>query len=271
MDIAKMQERARKLEENYKLRNYPIALKFYEKAADAPEGTIFPLRDMKKHMALCQVFAYARMKGKTYGLTKEDHWCWTPLICYGCVDASPGTEAFEEVVKYIGIRDKDKARQFFADFPRLPLNKYEAVVVSPLRSAAFEPDVVLVYAEPAKINHMLRGIKSAVGGTISSVFDGIDSCIYSTIPPITQNEYRITLPDPGERERGRCRDEEIILSVPGKRLEEYFECQNLDSPFGAFNDFLLDCELDFPRPPFYNKLFELWGLEQGNDWEVRTK
>ena len=38
--------------------------------------------------------------------------------------------------------------------------------------------------------------------------------------------------------------------------------------FGGFSDAMLDCELDFPRPPFYNKLFELWGLEQGEDWKL---
>ena len=59
-----------------------------------------------------------------------------------------------------------------------------------------------------------------------------------------------------------------ILTVPGKRLEEFFDSLNLGSPFGGFSDAMLDCELDFPRPPFYNKLFELWGLEQGEDWKL---
>ncbi len=268
MDIQAMNESGRKLEEAFKLRNMPIAVKFYEKAADAPQGTVFPKRDLKKHMALCQAFSYARMKGMTIGLTKEDHWCWNPLIGFGNVECVPGQEQFDEVVKYIGIPDKKKAEEFFAHFPRLPLYKYEAVVIAPLKRATFRPDVVMIYAEPAKVNHMVRCIKAVVGGYIHSVFDGIDSCVYCTVPSFTENEYRITLPDPGERERARTRDEDIILTVPGARLEEFMGCLNLDSPFGSFGDFMFDCELDFPHPPFYNKLFEIWGLDKGEEWKL---
>jgi len=266
MEIAEINQQAAKLEAAFKLRSMPIAVGFLEKAEDAPQGTVFPKRDMKKHMALCQAFSYARMKGMTIGLTTEDHWCWNPLIGFGNVECVPGQEQFDEVVKYLGIQDKEKAEAFFAHFPRLPLHKYEAVVIAPLKSARFRPDVVLIYAEPAKINHMVRCIKGMIGNYIHSVFDGIDSCVYCTVPSFTENEYRITLPDPGERERARTRDEDVILTVPGRRLDEFFSSLALDSPFGGFSDAMLDCELDFPRPPFYNRLFELWGLEKGEDW-----
>ena len=268
MEITAINEKARQFEEAYKLRSQPIGVKFLEKAADAPKGTVFPMRDMKKHMALCQAFSYARMKGMTIGLTTEDHWCWNPLIGLGNVECVPGQEQFDEVVKYLGIRDKAKAETFFAHFPRLPLHKYEAIVLAPLKKAAFEPDVVMIYAEPAKVNSMVRSIKGVTGDYVRSIFDGIDSCVYCTVPSFLENEYRLTLPDPGERERARTRDEDVILTVPGKRLEEFFDCLNLGSPFGGFSDAMLDCELDFPRPPFYNKLFELWGLEKGEDWKL---
>lgn len=268
MDITKLHENAEKLESAFKLRTFPIGVKFCETLAEVPEGAVFPKKMLGKHMALCQAFSYARMKGMTIAMTKEDHWCWNPLVGFGSVECVPGQEQFDEVVKYIGIPDKAKAEAFFAHFPRLPLGKYEAVVIAPLKTAAFTPDVLLIYAEPPKVNTMVRCIKSAIGGYVTSIFDGIDSCIYCTVPSFTENEYRITLPDPGERERARTRDEDIILSVPGARLEEFFSCLGLGSPFSGFSDMMLDCELDFPRPPFYNKLFDLWGLDRGEDWKL---
>ncbi len=268
MELNTIHEKAAQLEEAYKLRNMPIAVKFFEKASDVPAGVKFPKRDLGKHLAMCQAFSYARMKGMAVALTKEDHWCWNPLIGYGNVECVPGQPQFDEVVKFIGIPDKQKAETFFANFPRLPLGKYEAVAVAPLKRSPFEPDVIMIYAEPAKVNDMCRCIKSAIGDHFTSVFDGIDSCIYCTVPSFVKNEYRVTLPDPGERERARTRDEDIILTVPGQRTDEFFDCLHLGGPFGGFSDAMLDFSLDFGRPPFYNNLFEMWGLDKGEDWKM---
>ena len=34
-------------------------------------------------------------------------------------------------------------------------------------------------------------------------------------------------------------------------------------------DYLFNLELDFPHPPFYNNLFRMWGLEEGDEWEFK--
>lgn len=268
MDIQELNRYGKVLEDSFKLRSMPIALKFYEKAADVPKEAVFPKKQLGKHMALCQTFSYTRMKGMTIAMTKEDHWCWNPLIGYGNVECVPGQPQFDEVCKYIGIPDKEKAAKFFEKFPRLPLGKYEAVVTAPLYKATFEPDVVLIYAEVAKINHMVRCIKGVIGDYVHSVFDGIDSCIYCTVPSFTENEYRITFPDPGDRERARARDDEVILTVPGGRMKEFMDAIEMNNRFMGFGDRLFEFNLDFPHPPFYNTLFDMWGLDEGEEWKI---
>jgi uncharacterized protein (DUF169 family) len=268
MDVKDFNLYGKKLEEMFKLRSMPIALKWYEKAEDVPKEAVFPKKDLGKHMALCQAFSYSRMKGMTIAMTKEDHWCWNPLIGFGAVECVPGQPQFDEVCKFIGIPDREKAEKFFEGFPRLPLHKYEAVVTAPLSTASFIPDVVIIYAEAAKINHMSRAVKNATGNTFTSEFDGIDSCIYCTVPSFTKNEYRITFPDPGDRERARARDDEVILTVPGSRMEEFMTSTEATNKFMGFNDRLFEFNLDFPHPPFYNKLFEIWGLDKGEEWKI---
>ena len=132
MELTKLHENAEMLESAFKLRTFPIGVKFCETLAEVPAGAVFPKKTLGKHMALCQAFSYARMKGMTIAMTKEDHWCWNPLVGFGSVECVPGQEQFDEVVKYIGIPDKLKAEAFFAHFPRLPLGKYEAVVIAPV-------------------------------------------------------------------------------------------------------------------------------------------
>ncbi len=262
MDIKTYNHYGKELEEMFKLRSMPIAVKFFEKAADVPAEAKFPKKDLGKHMAVCQAFSYSRMKGMTIAMTTEDHWCWNPLIGYGNVECVPGQQSFDIVCKYIGIPDKEKAEKFFANFPRLPLGKYEAFVTAPLAEATFEPDVIMIYADVAKINHMVRCIKGATGDYVRSVFDGIDSCIYCTVPSFVDNEYRITFPDPGDRERARARDDEVILTIPAGRMKEFMDSIELNDKFLGFNDKLFEISLDFPHPPFYNELFDIWGLDE---------
>jgi uncharacterized protein (DUF169 family) len=205
----------------------------------------------------------------TIAMRKEDHWCWNPLVGFGNVDCDPGTPSFDEVCKFIGIPGKEKAAEFFANFPRLPKNKYPIVVIAPIKTCTFMPDVILVYAEAAKVNHMCRSIKTILGGTFTSTFDGIDSCIYCTVPTFTKGEFRITFPDPGDRERARAYDDEVILSMPPAKMDAFMQAFEGMNRFMGFDCKLLEFNLDFPHPPFYNTLFEMWGLDNyGTTWDV---
>ncbi len=267
MDIGTINRWGRILEDSMRLRSLPIAVKFYEKSADIPAEAVRPMERYGKHMAFCQSLAYTRMKGMTMALCTQDHWCWTPLVCFGNVDCAPGDPAFEMISSRIGVPGSDAARKFFARLPRFPRGKYEAVVSAPLSKCSFEPDVVLVYADAARTNHMVRTIKAVIGGRLDSSFDYIDSCIYSTIPPFVNNEYRITFPDPGDRERARARDDEVIVSIPGARLGEFMETFEKQNDSVAFGDQMFGFRLDVPRPKVYNDLFDIWGLGTGEEWE----
>lgn len=267
MDIKELNNLGAELERQMKLKTHPIAMKWYENVEDIPKEAVFPKKMMGKHMALCQAFSYTRMKGMTIAMTKEDHWCWNPLVGFGQVNCDPGTRAFDEVVKLIGIQDPEKARDFFAAFPRMPRDKYQAIVLAPVASASFEPDVVIVYSDVAQCNHMLRAVKSVTGNYVTSVFDGIDSCVYCTVPTFLTGEYRVTLPDPGDRERARAGDDEIILTVPGAKFAEFMSSLSGMNMFMGYGQGMFEFNLDFARPPFYNELFEIWGLEKGEDWK----
>ena len=268
MNVQDYQRLGARLEELLRLRSHMVAIKWLEKEADIPADAIVPTRDLKKHMALCQAFTYARMKSKTIAMTKRDHWCWNPLIGYGQVECVPGQPQFDEVCTYIGIPDRQKAEAFFARFPRLPLGKYEAVLVAPLTKCGFEPDVITLYGTPFQINYLCRCIKSVNCDSFTSVFDGIDSCIYCTVPTFQDGVFRVTFPDPGEIERAHARDDEVILTIPPEKLQALCDAVEFLSSFMPCNDQMLEISLDFARPPFYNKLYALWGLDQGEDWAL---
>lgn len=266
MQLEELNKRAARLREILKLKTYPIAVKWYEREDDVPQHAIRPMRDLKKHMAFCQATALTRFDGKTVAMSAGDHWCWNPLVGFGAVPCGPESEAFRKIVPMLGINDMEKAADFFARFPRLPLRQFEAVVSAPLESCGFPPDVVLFYCTPRQLDMMVLAIKRMTGERVASEFDGIDSCIYATVTPWQTGNYRITLPDPGDIERARASDDEVILSVPAGRIDELYAGVEANHALG-YGKGPVSMTYDFPRPPFYNELFAMWGLEQGEDWK----
>ena len=252
------------------LRYEPIAVKMIEDEADVPDNALNPKRDLGKHMALCQAYSLARRNKKTIYIDKNSEWCWSPMVCMGYVESAPGTKAFDMLSRLIGIMDQDAAKEFFTKFPRLPYGKYQGVLAAPLCSCSFEPDVVLIYANPAQTRMMIGGIKQQTGKLVESTFDVIDSCTYDTVLPIQTGEYRITFPDPGEYERGLTDEDEVILSVPKGRMDELLRGLTSNASHGlGYKCLNKEMEYDFKRPPFYNSLFEMWGFDRGEDWEPR--
>jgi uncharacterized protein (DUF169 family) len=234
------------LELSLRLKTSPIAIKMLKGEKDIPEGAIRPKRDRGYHLAQCQVFTMARRNGMTIAMFKEDNWCWAPLMAYGLVEDP-----------------QDAFVNAHSSFPRFKYGEYIGIVTAPLRSTSFEPDMVMVYSNPGQLREMIGVAKNMEKTTVKSEFDPIDSCAYAIVPVIAERQFRITLPDPGERSRAFAEDDEIIFSVPVEKLAELVEGvkHNTEMKKNPEDWSHLLLRPDFPRPPFYNELFRKWGLD----------
>lgn len=229
------------------LKTSPIAVKMLEREEEIPEGAIRPKKDKGYHLAQCQAFAMTRRQRLTIAMLKEDHWCWAPLLAYGMVE-----NIHHPIV--------DSQTPFL---PRFETGKYIGIVTGPLRSANFEPDMVLIYCNTLQLREMIGVSKNQDKALVKSEFDPIDSCVYSIVPTIRDRQYRITLPDPGEYSRAAAGDDEIIFSVPKEKLEALVQGVKQSAMMKQNPDdwsHLMLCT-DFPRPDFYKELFKNWGLD----------
>lgn len=243
------------------MRTSPIAVKLLEKEEDIPEGAIRPKRDRGVHLAQCQVFAMSRRQRATVAMLKEDHWCWAPLIAFGLVEPPDffleGKTAFPYMVSSL-----EAAKDLAKTLPCLEFGKYIGIVSAPLKTANFEPDLVLIYSNTAQLRSLLLAVKYKEGYLVTSQFDPIDSCVYSIVPAMLGGQYRITLPDPGEYERALAGEDEIIFSVPRGKLEDLIlGLRHFDEIELGYTHFTMEMRPDFPQPPFYQDLFQMWGLD----------
>ncbi len=176
-----------------------------------------------------------------------------------------GTDGYDFAVTANFIKDPDKARKFFeTSYPRMPEGSSIGLALAPLDTANFVPDMALVYLKPAQLRSALMSIKYKSGELLHAALDSVDSCVHSTIPCLKDGKYKLTVPDPGEYERGLTDEDEMILSVPADELGDLVEGLQLlsDRSFG-YRQLHMEMKTDFPRPQFYDDLFKAWGLDTG--------
>ena len=231
------------------LRTSPLAVDAGRQFSSGFRGERIPLRDRGHHLAQCQAFAISRRQGKTVAMLKEDNWCWGPLFAYGLIEPSIA-DGYPELQNDIKV------------IPLLEYGDYIGIVSAPLKTAGFTPDLVMIYATPGQLRHMLHVLSFIKEGTVDSPIYPVASCALSVVPAL-QGKKCVTLPDPGDVGRALAGEDEVIFSLPAADVE------HLASQLTAFNgrgmgyrdNSFLEMRADFPRPDFYKRLFRECGLD----------
>ncbi len=237
------------LENSMLLRTSPLAIKMLTNESDIPEGTLRPKKDRGYHLAQCQAFSLSRRQGITVAMLKEDNWCWGSLFAYGLIERSIAYNYRELLndIKYL---------------PMLEYGKYIGILSAPLKTAEFEPDMVMIYSNTAQLRNMLHALSFISEGLVDSPFYPIASCAFSVVPALS-GKYCVTLPDPGEFGRALAGEDEIIFSIPIEKIEKLvsqlkaFDQMKMGYRYQSF----LEMRPDFPRPDFYKRLYRECGLD----------
>ena len=242
------------------LRTYPIAIKMLRSESEIPEGAVRPKKDRGEHYAVCQVFSLARRQGMTVAMFLEDHWCFEPIISYGLVETP--RDYVEGFTASFFIADKEAAAKHAKEMTRLPVGEYPGMVIGPLKTANFEPDLTMIYCNTAQLRHLLLALRYLNGTQVTSTLDPIGSCVHSVVPSLLSGECEVTIPDPGDFERAGAQEDEMVLTVPTSRLKELMDgMYHFEESGMGFRRFRLSMHPDFKQPPFYEEYFRTWGLD----------
>jgi uncharacterized protein (DUF169 family) len=242
------------------LKTFPVAVKLLKKESDIPRKAIKPRRDLGSHMALCQAIAMARREGSTVAMVKADHWCYVPVIALGL--ARPPKFVLEGSMEYPGrIADLKAAKNVVKNALQLEYGKYAGIVVAPLKSTAFQPDMVIIYCNPAQLRFLLAGIRYKEGYQVLTTLEPGSACVNATVPVLKNGECKVTLPCMGDARLAIAQDDELIFTIPREKLDDlmlgvrHFDAAGFSYPIKyAMN-------LENPPAESYRKVGKMIGLE----------
>jgi len=243
------------------LKTSSIAIKMLKTEADIPEGAMRPMKDTGSHLDLCQAFAIARRGRAAVAMLKEDHWCYVPVIAHGL--AEPPDYLLEGNMDFPArIADRQAAKDLAKNSPRLEYGKYIGIVSAPLRTANFQPDLVVIYCNSAQLRCLLVGIRYKRGSEVTSTLVPGGACVHCTVPVLKTGECQVTVPCAGDRRYALAQDDELIFSVPAQRMEDLMVgLRHFDEAGVGYTQLAPGMRHEHPLPGPYVKMGRMIGMD----------
>jgi uncharacterized protein (DUF169 family) len=238
---------------------FPVAIKMLKSAAEIPDKTRRPFQQMKKRVAICQGIGMARKLGWAVAMGKEDMQCSLGAAPFGFFrNIDFYNEGNLAAGMFTASKEAGKREEDLVD--RFEHGQYSHILVAPLNRTSFDPDVLMVYGNPAQIMRLIQGSLYNEGGTIQSSSMGRLGCA-GIITVMKTNQCRYAVPGNGDRIFGMTQDWEMAFLMPAARVDTVMDGVakshkvGIRYPITSFFDF----EATFP--PSYQELMKIWKAE----------
>jgi uncharacterized protein (DUF169 family) len=192
---------------------FPVAVKMVSSADEIPQKARMPKRDLGMPMTVCQGIALARRYGWLLAMGIEDMLCPPAAVTLGFLPAKDKflDGSFRDPPWVTNQHVRAKIAQYL---PRLELRKYTHLVAAPLNRAEFEPQVIIVYGNPAQIARLIQATVVTTGGPIASSSTGCLVCAEEITKPIMTDECQFIVASGGDRAIAQTQDDEMSFSIP---------------------------------------------------------
>ncbi len=201
---------------------FPVTVRMVKRGEQLPDRVKHPLQNMNIKIATCQAIAMARRYGWVIAIGEEDISCPLTAVVFGFRKASEfyiqgrACAGMYTETEEAGIRSEEQVEKF-------PFGEYEYILMAPLHRTEFEPEVIIVYANPAQILRLLTAALWKSGGRLTSSFGGRIDCAEEIIAPLHSGKCEVILPCYGDRIFAQTQDHEMAFSIPVSRAGEVVE------------------------------------------------
>ncbi len=193
-----------------RLKASPVAYKRLGKVAELDK--IPEVMRLDRRASFCQVPALVRTMGLTVAATRDNFG----ERCARINGLAPTTEkqvAWEaDAFATTWFANLEEARKQMAAYPLVPPG--EAIVLAPLASGKFYPDVILIYANPAQMMLLMNGLQFKDYERFQFFFIGEGSCADGLAQCYTSGKPALAIPCMGERAFGAVTEDELVMALP---------------------------------------------------------
>lgn len=253
---------AQELKGALRLRTEPLGVAFLPEGEALPEKSRRPSQVFGKRVTICQGVTMARVYGWAVGLTAEDLICVPGMLAFGLAPEPDPVGELLGLVCEVGFhRSEAGARREVESLSRLAPGELGAIYLAPLERLAREPDVVVVYGNPAQMTRLLQGASFATGARAQGDFGGKIECTSYLIAPLKTGQVRVSLPGAGDRIFSMTQDDELVVSFPARLLEGILTgLKEAGKKIGARYPitFYQNFQPEFPPP--YRERAKKWGI-----------
>ncbi|MBN1690705.1 MAG: DUF169 domain-containing protein [Dehalococcoidia bacterium] len=198
-----------------RLKTDPVAFCRLEKAEDLDK--IKDLQRIPYLFTFCQAVFLARVRKMTIGMTKQDNMNIRCMRINGIRHASEKSMRGEaQMFSTTWFASPEEAFQQQMESPRVPVA--EAVVLSPLGKGDIEPEVVLIFGNPAQLTMLMCGLQKEKYERFDFHFIGEGACADSLAECYKTQKPQLSIPCWGERAIGQVADDEISIALPPSEI-----------------------------------------------------
>ena len=167
----------------------PIGVKY---SFFRPEG--IPPLEKEARFSLCEMLKMAQTENRSFYLSKAHTETCVGKILLGMEDMAPFAES-GQIGPRLGIFEEARCNQHFYQFvPKLEKGIANYVMFSPVDELTFEPDVLVISANPEQAEIVMRAMTYSTGEMYKSVCTPVMGCAWLLIYPYKTAEVNFIVP-----------------------------------------------------------------------------
>lgn len=210
-------EAAETLKKFLKLKGSPVAFRFATKKEDIPAG----MEKLDKTIRHCSMVGLARNEGRIFYALPDNHECNGGAWSLGLKEITETLRTGDFYYKLGKFESSASCKRTIDRVAHLNTGESYATLYAPLETTPFDPQVVIIVANPWAMLKMSQSSLFRTGGRINAEFAGIQSvCADVCAQTYLNGKINFSLGCDGSRKFSGIEDGEMVMGIPAELLPE---------------------------------------------------
>jgi uncharacterized protein (DUF169 family) len=175
---------------------------------------------LAKDLSLCEMLKEAQFAEKPFYFGKDNNETCVGKILLGMTDMEPFAEAGEIGPRLNVMQEARVNHNFYHHVPRLSKGIVNYVAFAPIDQLTFDPDVLIVTAQPKQAEAIMRAMSYSSGEPYSSRSTMVMGCSWLFVYPFETGNVNYLMPEfiHGMTGRELFEPNTVLISIPYRWL-----------------------------------------------------